>query len=63
MRPLYQRLRHTTGTHDPGQPTDLMHQQTHPTAQQLGTSAEPKAPASSQASVAADNQPSGTDQT
>lgn len=50
------------GTHDPGQPTGLMQQQTHPAAQQLGTNAEPNASAGNQTSVAADPQGSGTDQ-
>ena len=50
------------GTQDPGRPTGLMQQQTHPIAQQLGTNADPNASAGTQANVAADHQGSGTGQ-
>lgn len=49
------------GTHDPGRPASLMQQQTHPTAQQLGTNAGSNASAGSQAAVAVDLQGSETD--
>jgi hypothetical protein len=50
------------GTQDPGQPPGLMQQQTHPTAQPLGTIAEPNASGGNQTSVAADPQGSRTEQ-